>query len=100
MSFFFLMIRRPPRSTLFPYTTLFRSQGDAGGYPPLRRAIAEYVGHSRGVRCSAEQIIVTSGAQQALDLLARVLLDPATKCGWKIPGTLERLKPFRVLARV
>src|SRR2546425_6189525 len=28
MSFFFLMIRRPPRSTLFPYTTLFRSVGD------------------------------------------------------------------------
>src|SRR5258705_12458698 len=28
MSFFFLMIRRPPRSTLFPYTTLFRSQVD------------------------------------------------------------------------
>src|SRR3712207_7499743 len=27
--FFFLMIRRPPRSTLFPYTTLFRSQGQA-----------------------------------------------------------------------
>src|SRR5438067_13695461 len=27
--FFFLMIRRPPRSTLFPYTTLFRSVGDA-----------------------------------------------------------------------
>src|SRR5690348_18025974 len=30
--FFFLMLRRPPRSTLFPYTTLFRSQtGDCGG---------------------------------------------------------------------
>src|SRR3712207_7725207 len=28
--FFFLMIRRPPRSTLFPYTTLFRSRGDDG----------------------------------------------------------------------
>src|SRR5260221_6998630 len=28
--FFFLMIRRPPRSTLFPYTTLFRSDGGAG----------------------------------------------------------------------
>src|SRR3712207_7395562 len=28
--FFFLMIRRPPRSTLFPYTTLFRSRGDRG----------------------------------------------------------------------
>src|SRR2546425_6094065 len=34
--FFFLMIRRPPRSTLFPYTTLFRSRGDARvpGRPP------------------------------------------------------------------
>src|SRR3712207_8267944 len=30
--FFFLMIRRPPRSTLFPYTTLFRSDSKGGGY--------------------------------------------------------------------
>src|SRR3989337_3795765 len=43
--FFFLMIRRPPRSTLFPYTTLFRSPlvllvvhaQQAGGQPPLGR---------------------------------------------------------------
>src|SRR3712207_7700971 len=35
--FFFLMIRRPPRSTLFPYTTLFRSQhGSCGGRVPPR----------------------------------------------------------------
>src|SRR5258707_5809009 len=32
--FFFLMIRRPPRSTLFPYTTLFRSLHAAAGRPP------------------------------------------------------------------
>src|SRR5207237_10666051 len=31
-SFFFLIIRRPPRSTLFPYTTLFRSHGNTGRY--------------------------------------------------------------------
>src|SRR3712207_7810780 len=31
--FFFLMIRRPPRSTLFPYTTLFRSLSDEQGWP-------------------------------------------------------------------
>src|SRR2546422_3136357 len=42
--FFFLMIRRPPRSTLFPYTTLFRSEernpgrGCAGARPPCARA--------------------------------------------------------------
>src|SRR3712207_8819098 len=35
--FFFLMIRRPPRSTLFPYTTLFRSGGRARGRRPARR---------------------------------------------------------------
>src|SRR2546426_9080556 len=35
LSFFFLMIRRPPRSTLFPYTTLFRSVQPARGSWPL-----------------------------------------------------------------
>src|SRR5215469_17077797 len=43
LTFFFLMIRRPPRSTLFPYTTLFRSPRDqprdnVGGLPPRRSA--------------------------------------------------------------
>src|SRR6266511_6463296 len=33
--FFFLMIRRPPRSTLFPYTTLFRSTGSLGSRPGI-----------------------------------------------------------------
>jgi GntR family transcriptional regulator/MocR family aminotransferase len=70
--------RKAPRSLY--------GNGDAGGYGPLRRAIAEYVGHSRGVRCSAEQIIVTSGAQQALDLLARVLLDPGDEVWMEDPG--------------
>src|ERR1700745_1931140 len=70
--------RKAPRSLY--------GQGDEGGYPPLRRAIAGYVGFSRGVRCSAEQIIVTSGAQQALDLLARVLLDPGDEVWMEDPG--------------
>src|SRR2546422_1969433 len=38
LSFFFLMIRRPPRSTLFPYTTLFRSGRDCGVLPRVDRA--------------------------------------------------------------
>src|SRR2546429_9905071 len=40
--FFFLMIRRPPRSTLFPYTTLFRS-GLTAGFTPNGGGFAEYV---------------------------------------------------------
>src|SRR3712207_8924648 len=53
MFFFFLMIRRPPRSTLFPYTTLFRSRGDRrrarGGHPRTFEA-QEPVPHPSGVR--------------------------------------------------
>src|SRR2546422_1624416 len=45
MCFFFLMIRRPPRSTLFPYTTLFRSLGVPLMFPPvpLVRRAAPYL---------------------------------------------------------
>src|SRR3989442_7257414 len=44
--FFFLMIRRPPRSTLFPYTTLFRSlMSESAGITP---AVPVLVGHSDG----------------------------------------------------
>jgi GntR family transcriptional regulator/MocR family aminotransferase len=79
--------RKAPRSLY--------GQGDAGGYLPLRRAIAEYVGHSRGVRCSAEQIIVTLGAQQALDLLARVLLDPGNEVWMEDPGYPGACRAFQ-----
>src|SRR6267378_7218899 len=50
-SFFFLMIRRPPRSTLFPYTTLFRSHGHRGHRVPAPGQHAR-AGHRRGDRKS------------------------------------------------
>ncbi len=49
---------------------------DYGGYPPLRAAITRYLAASRGIRCEPDQIVVTTGAQAALDLLARLLVDP------------------------
>ena len=72
------VLRRAPRSLY--------GRGNARGYQPLRRAIAEYVGSSRGVRCSPEQIIVTAGTQQALDLLGRFLIDPEDKVWMEDPG--------------
>lgn len=72
------VLRKAPRSLY--------GQGDAAGYLPLRRAIAEYVGASRGVHCSPEHIVVTSGAQQALDLVGRLLLDPGDKVWMEDPG--------------
>src|SRR2546426_7810110 len=47
--FFFLMIRRPPRSTLFPYTTLFRSGVGLEGKPEHRDALARYGAPHRGL---------------------------------------------------
>jgi GntR family transcriptional regulator / MocR family aminotransferase len=70
-------------------------QGSAGGYQPLKRAIYEYLGPARGVRCTPEQIVITSGAQQALDLLARLLLDPDDKVWMEDPGYSGALHAFR-----
>src|ERR1700744_1641902 len=49
----------------------------AGGYLPLRRAIADYLARRRGVLCNASDILIVAGTQQALALVARVVLDPA-----------------------
>src|ERR1700744_5605946 len=48
----------------------------AGGYLPLRRAIADYLARRRGVLCSAADILIVAGTQQALTLVERVVLDP------------------------
>jgi len=60
--------------------------GPAAGYGPLREAIAAHIGITRGVRCSAGQIIITAGSQGALDLAARTLLDPGDPAWIENPG--------------
>src|SRR5690349_24963603 len=83
--FFFLMIRRPPRSTLFPYTTLFRS-----ALIPRRQAEAAAVGVPEVVGPDAEQRMVvgnverrseehTSELQSRRDLVCRLLLEKKKK---------------------
>lgn len=54
---------------------------DPMGYQPLRQAIATYLNTHRGVRCRSGHILITAGAQQALDLLSQLLLDPGD-CVW------------------
>jgi GntR family transcriptional regulator/MocR family aminotransferase len=60
--------------------------GEPAGYGPLRREISAHLGPARAVRCSPEQVIVVSGSQQALDLCARVLLDPGDAVWVEDPG--------------
>jgi GntR family transcriptional regulator/MocR family aminotransferase len=56
------------------------------GLPALREAIARHVSFSRGVQCTAADVLVTNGAQQALDLIARVLVEPGSMVAVEDPG--------------
>jgi len=59
---------------------------DARGYKPLREAIAGYLSRSRAVQCEPDQIIITSGSQQALDLITRLLIAPGDGIALEEPG--------------
>src|SRR5438105_8293554 len=79
--FFFLMIRRPPRSTLFPYTTLFRSCARA------RRVVARFCQDQRCGGFGREGVTAvamrseehTSELQSRVDLVCRLLLEKKKK---------------------
>ncbi|MGB9091214.1 MAG: PLP-dependent aminotransferase family protein [Pseudomonas farsensis] len=58
----------------------------AQGLPELREAIAHHIAFARGVHCSASDVLVCNGAQQALDLIARVLIEPGSKVAMEDPG--------------
>lgn len=89
-----------PDASLFPHETwrrlvvrALRSEAVAGGvysepagYRGLREAIARHIGVSRGVQVSADDITITSGAQQSLDLVARALLSPGDRVAVEDPG--------------
>jgi GntR family transcriptional regulator / MocR family aminotransferase len=59
---------------------------DPAGLIELRRSLAEYLRAARGVRCGPEQIVVTAGTQQALDIAIRVLLAPGDEVWIEDPG--------------
>jgi GntR family transcriptional regulator/MocR family aminotransferase len=67
------------------------------GYIPLRRAVAEYLSKSRGVRCVPEQIAIVSGVQQALDLTARLLLNRGDRVCLENPGYPGAILVFQAL---
>jgi len=68
---------------------------DALGHFPLRKAIAEYLTASRGVNCDAAQVAIVSGVQEALDMAARLLLDPGDRVCMESPGYIGAQLVFR-----
>jgi GntR family transcriptional regulator/MocR family aminotransferase len=70
--------------------------GGAAGHAPLRELLCAYLKASRGVQCEPGQIIVTNGSQQALYLLAQLLLAPGEGVWLESPGYQGALAPFAV----
>jgi GntR family transcriptional regulator / MocR family aminotransferase len=56
------------------------------GYPPLRDAVASYVSTSRGVRCVADQVVIVSGVQEAIDIAVRLFVNPGDRVYMENPG--------------
>jgi GntR family transcriptional regulator/MocR family aminotransferase len=89
-----------PDARLFPFDTWRRLvtaelrvgahdlgvYADPAGHPPLREAIARQLALSRGVTASPEEVLVTYGTQQALDLVTRVLVGPGDVVAMEEPG--------------
>jgi GntR family transcriptional regulator/MocR family aminotransferase len=104
-----------PDPSLFPHKAWRRLMGRAlrgeavragayihpAGHPGLREAIARHIAVSRGVQAGAENVVITSGAQQALDLVGRVLLTAGDRVAVEDPGYLPPRFLFKSLgARV
>src|SRR2546428_8307975 len=84
--FFFLMIRRPPRSTLFPYTTLFRSGVGEKTVERIRRVVTDYFERdteSASAMADADSVSRseehTSELQSRSDIVCRLLLEKKKK---------------------
>jgi GntR family transcriptional regulator/MocR family aminotransferase len=89
-----------PDATLVPFDTWRRlvaaelragahspgTYADPAGHPLLREAIARYLALSRGLHADADEVLVTHGTQQALDLVARVLVEPGDVVAVEDPG--------------
>jgi GntR family transcriptional regulator / MocR family aminotransferase len=74
---------------LRPAAVATGSVAEPAGHPKLRAAIARHLQVARGVPANADDVIVTNGRQQAIDLVARVLLKPGDEVAVEDPGDLD-----------
>ena len=71
--------------------------GDPAGKVRLRRAVAGWVSRSRSVTADEDTVVITCGAQHAIDLVARVLLEPGDSVAVENPGYVPAQRLFRAL---
>ena len=69
-------------------------ENEPTGYRPLRDAIAGHLRAARGVNCAPEEVVITNGAQQGLDLISRILLGAGDHVWIEDPGYLGAREAF------
>ncbi len=69
--------------------------GDPLGLPELRQAVAHYLGQARGVRCHADQVVILTSSQQALQMIALLLCDSGDSVWLEDPGYGGAWQAFR-----
>ena len=71
--------------------------GDAAGTGALRTAIARHFSRTRALHCTADDVIIVSGSQQALDIVARILIEPNDVIAMEDPGYPGAVAAFRAM---
>lgn len=79
------------------WTTEHLHPSDPRGYRPLRECITEYMAVSRGVSCGMDQVIITSGSQQGLQLITQILLEQNDSVWVEEPGNMPAVELLRLL---
>lgn len=76
--------------------TLLARYGSAGGFEPLRVALVDYLHRVRRIDCTAKQVVIVNGVQQAIDIIARLLLNVGDEVLVESPGYTEAYKLLQV----
>jgi GntR family transcriptional regulator/MocR family aminotransferase len=75
--------------------SMLNDKNESQGYEPLREAVAGYLRHARAVKCGADQVVIVNGAQQALDLIAKILINRGDQVAIENPGYLGARRVFQ-----
>lgn len=83
-----------PGLSLAAFPPALMQYGSSEGEPELRECIADDL-NAIGLKCSKDQVLILSGSQQGIDLVAKLFIDPGTRVGVESPTYLAALQVFR-----
>src|SRR5216684_5921729 len=83
-----------PTLSLAAFPPTMMQYGSSEGEPELRERVADDL-NAIGLKCSRDQVLILSGSQQGIDLVAKLFIDPGTTVAVESPTYLAALQVFR-----